>query len=209
MAKDKQAGNGYVKEETMLLVAFIALALGFICGVVFTVYKSGSSLNIKTPQARDTDQDHDHPEESDKKISALEQEINKNPENIEAWIKLGNICFDANKIKKAIRAYEKALELNPGNANVLTDLGVMYRRDKQPEKAVEVFDKAMTVEPHHEVSRFNKGIVLMHDLKDYEGAIREWNELVKLNPMAMTPGGQTVKEMVERIKKTMNQQKNG
>ncbi|MCP4107374.1 MAG: tetratricopeptide repeat protein [Desulfobacteraceae bacterium] len=142
-------------------------------------------------------------------ISAIEQDISKNPEDAEAWIKLGNICFDSGRVKKAIGAYEKALELNPKNANVLTDLGVMYRRDKQPEKAVEAFDKAITADPHHEVSRFNKGIVLMHDLKNYEGAIREWNELVKMNPMAMTPGGQTVKEMVERIKESMNQQKNG
>lgn len=205
MAQDKQVGNDYVRKSTMLTVAFIAMVAGFLGGVVFTVYKSGAGPLVKTsPPVQDADQDHKHTtEEQAEKISALEEETRQNPENVEAWIQLGNIYFDTNMFKKSVSAYEKALDLDPDNANVLTDLGVMYRRSGQPDKAVEAFDKAIKTDPRHEVSRFNKGIVLMHDLKDFEGAIRAWEELVKVNPSAMTASGQTVKEMIKRMKEKM------
>ena len=90
--------------------------------------------------------------------------------------------------KKAKKAapYEKSLELNPRNANVLTDLGIMYRRNGQPQKAIEKFDEAIVVNPRHEMSRVNKGIVLMHGLGDREGAIESWEELLGINPVGYT-----------------------
>ena len=96
------------------------------------------------------------------------------------------------------------MSLQPNNADVLTDLGVMYRRNEQPEKAVEAFDKAIQVNPRHEVSRFNKGIVLMHDLRDSRGALEAWDELVKMNPMAKAPNGLLIKDMIEKLKKSAN-----
>jgi peroxiredoxin len=47
----------------------------------------------------------------------------------------------------------------------------MYRRSGQPRKAIENFNKAIAVNPKHETAQFNKGIVLMHDLGDRDGAI--------------------------------------
>ncbi|MBW1802723.1 MAG: tetratricopeptide repeat protein, partial [Deltaproteobacteria bacterium] len=81
-----------------------------------------------------------------------------------------------------------------------TDLGVMYRRNGQPKKAIEAFEAAIKSDPSHEVSRFNKGVVLMHDLNDDRGAIQAWEELVKLNPFAKTPGGQLVAGIIKNLK---------
>ena len=93
------------------------------------------------------------------------------------------------------------MALVPNDPNVLTDLGVMYRRNKQPEKAIEAFDKAISADPSHEKSRFNKGIVLMHDLNDIDGAARAWEGLVEINPNAMAPGGkQPISVMLDRLK---------
>jgi cytochrome c-type biogenesis protein CcmH/NrfG len=128
------------------------------------------------------------------------------PENEEAWIQLGNLYFDNHKLDKAIRAYKKSLELNPNNANVMTDMGVMYRRNGQPLKAIEAFDKTITIDARHEIARFNKGIVSMHDLKDHKSAIQVWEELVSVNPLAKTPNGQLVQVMIERLKENINQQ---
>ena len=84
-------------------------------------------------------------------------------------------------------------------------LGIMYRRSGQPQKAIEAFDRAIATDPKHENSRFNKGIVLMHDLNDREGAIAAWEELVEVNPNALTPNGsQPLKEMINRVRGSMN-----
>ena len=40
MAKSNQPVNGYVRKETMMLVAFVTLIVGFIGGIVFSAFKS-------------------------------------------------------------------------------------------------------------------------------------------------------------------------
>lgn len=196
----KTVAKGYVKTENMLLVALLSIAVGFLLGVVFTVYRSGSSVDsmggISNQQAQtEAMLIEQHQDE----IAALEDETIKNPANAEAWVSLANLYFDTNQIKKAISAYETALKLNGEQANVWTDLGVMYRRDNRPEDAVEAFDKAIALNPKHEISRFNKGIVLLHDLKDNKGAMEAWNSLLRINPDALAPGGQRVDALVEQF----------
>ncbi len=88
----------------------------------------------------------------------------------------------------------------PDSPDVLTDLGIMYRGNRQPEKAVEMFSKAISLDPKHQNSRMNKGIVLLHDLKDEQSAIQAWEQLLEINPIATFPDGQTVEELVRHYK---------
>ena len=113
---------------------------------------------------------------------------------------MGNTYFDTSRFSKAIRAYTKYDEIQPGNANVLTDLGVMYRRNGQPQEALATFEKAMSADPRHELSRFNKAIVLMYDLGDIPGAIAAWEEQLKINPAAVAGNGSSISEFVANAK---------
>lgn len=201
MGKQKETNGQYVKKETMLVVALVAIIVGFLGGVVFSAYTSGVGLNGSAPGPSDqTAQKQDISNKLAQEINDLEKEISLHPENIEALIRLGNLYFDTEQPGKAIMAYNNALELNPGNPDVLTDLGVMYRRKGQPLEAIKVFDKAIKIDPRHEASRFNKGVVLLHDLNDSEGAIRAWEELVEVNPFARANGDELVLKLIEKIK---------
>ena len=133
-------------------------------------------------------------------IFELERRTVEKPDDVEAGTHLGHLYFDANNYDKAILAYNKSLEFKPDNADVLTDLGIMYRRSGHPEDAISAFDRAIKVDPHHETSLFNKGIVLMHDLNDKEGAIKAWEKLVSINPNAQTPTGQSVRELIKKVR---------
>jgi cytochrome c-type biogenesis protein CcmH/NrfG len=205
MTKQNEApATGYVKKETVLWVATITLVVGFLMGVVVTVYKSSSGLPVPSAPPRS----QPPPPQAGKqgpsvetaaRIFELEKLTNQNPNDAEAWIQLGNLHFDSDNYEKSINAYQKSLALQPNNANVLTDMGVMYRRSGKPAEAIKAFDKAITVDPRHEVSRFNKGIVLMHDLNDIAGAVRSWEELVAVNPTAKSPNGQLVAELIKRM----------
>jgi cytochrome c-type biogenesis protein CcmH/NrfG len=196
MAKTAQPDlKQYMRKETALLLALLALAVGFFGGVFFGVYKSGPSIKgmpVGAPAAQKELQDQ---------IATLEKETQQNPANVTAWVELGNAYFDSDQYKKSIQAYSKALELKPDNADVWTDMGVMYRKDGRPQEAIKAFDQAIAVNPKHEVSRLNKGIVLFHDLKDTQGAIQVWEGLLEINPMAMAPGGMSVDQMVQGLKK--------
>ena len=77
----------------------------------------------------------------------------------------------------------------------------MYRRNGDPAKAVQCFDRALAINDRHEVALFNKGIVLMHDINDTEGALKAWERLVEINPNAQTPNGQSVQSMIDQVKK--------
>jgi len=201
MGKQKETDGQYVKKETMLVVALVAIIVGFLGGVVFSAYNSSPGLNV--PASGLSDQASQKQNISNKlaqEINDLEKELSLHPENIEASIRLGNLYFDTDQPGKAIIAYSKALELDPGNPDVLTDLGVMYRRKDQPLEAIKAFDKAIKIDPRHEASRFNKGVVLLHDLNDSEGAIRAWEELVEVNPFAKAQGNKLVLELIEKIR---------
>lgn len=205
MARQQKIIEGnYVRKETFLIVTLLALAVGFFGGVVFAVFKSdskipGQSAPIQAqPQAA-------APVSIDR-IAALERKTEANPADIKAWTELGNAYFDANQYEKSISAYRKSLELDPSNPNVWTDMGVMYRRSGKPEEAIKAFDQAIAVDPKHEVSRMNKGIVLLHDLNDFDGAIGAWEGLLEVNPVATAPNGVSIDEMVVQLKKQQAEQ---
>ncbi len=188
--------KNYMRKETALLISLLALAVGFFGGVFLGVYKSGSGLQGTpaggSPAAQKELQDQ---------IAALEKESQQNPSNVAAWVELGNAYFDSDQYEKSIQAYRKALDLKPDNADVWTDMGVMQRKAGRPQDAVKAFDQAIAVNPKHEVSRLNKGIVLFHDLQDAAGALRAWEGLLEINPTAMAPGGVSVDQMVQSLKK--------
>jgi cytochrome c-type biogenesis protein CcmH/NrfG len=203
----KKVPAGYVKKETTLLAALLTLAIGFFGGVLFGVYRTAPMASM--PPAQGMPPAAVPPAQVNpglkSQIAALEKQAADNPTNAENWIKLGNTFFDANQFAEAIDAYTKALELNPKNANVWTDLGVMYRRSGKPGEAIKAFDRAIGTDPKHEVSRFNKGVVLLHDLDDTAGAIQAWEGLLGVNPMAMSPTGTSVDQMVQQMKAGMAQ----
>lgn len=207
MPKNKDViDSAYVKKQTLFGSVIVALLVGFVSGTIYSSFKlaaetkvppQGSAAMVKVSSG---EQDHDHTAAFASEILKIEQYLKAHPEDAEKWAQLGNYFFDSDQFENAISAYEKSLAIDPGKIGVVTDLGVMYRRNKQPEKAIEAFDKAISIDPSFETARFNKGIVLLHDLNDVEGGIRAWEELVEQNPMAMAPNGESVDALVQRMK---------
>jgi cytochrome c-type biogenesis protein CcmH/NrfG len=199
--KTKQVEVQVVRKETMYMVAVLALAVGFFGGVVFSVLSSDSSppgQSVAPVQSSPAPQAN---VDLSAGIAMLEKAVADNPNDVNAWIQLGNNYFDTDQYEKSIQAYRKSLAINPNNANVWTDMGVMYRRSGRPQEAIKSFDKAIEVDPKHKTARFNKGIVYLHDLKDTQAAIQAWEDLMKIDPFAMAPNGQSVDQLVTSLKK--------
>ncbi|MBI5593733.1 MAG: tetratricopeptide repeat protein [Deltaproteobacteria bacterium] len=184
------------KNSAVIWVGGVFLVIGFFIGIVVGVYKSDL-----TPTGRSMSGNAGKTPELKSRIAELKNLVRQNPDDPESWIVLGNACFDANQYEESIQAYQKALAINPGNADVWTDMGVMYRLSDQPREAIRAFDKAAEIDPMHEISRINKGIVLLHDLKDSQGAIRAWEAVLVINPLATLSSGQSVDEMLNALKK--------
>jgi len=191
-----------IKKESLIYALLIGFVAGFISGAVFAVYKLGptDSQNQATETVAAPSQLNNQTTEA---ISNMEIEVTANPNNVEAWTRLGHLYFDSDQPEKAIKAYSRSLDLQPGNADVLTDLGVMYRRNKQPAKAIETFEKAYGLQPDHVMARLNKGIVLLYDLNKPEEAIASWEEVLAINPETKLNNGMLLKQLIEEIKKEM------
>lgn len=115
-------------------------------------------------------------------ITRLEALVKDDPSNYGAWKKLGDNYFDVDNAKKSVSAYKKALDLEGNDPNVWTDMGVMYRRLQQFDKALESFDRAIKENPNHTVSRLNRGVVYIYDLKEIDKGIAAWEEFLRIEP---------------------------
>ena len=201
MTKRTNTLEDMVKKTTVYGVAVLCLTAGFFGGIVFSSYKSSQA-----PVAPQAPVQADVADRS-RELDALTRETSQNPNNVTAWVQLGNLYFDTEQFDKSIWAYRKSLDLDPKNANVWTDMGVMYRRSNQPREAIAAFDEAIRVDPKHEIARFNKGIVLLHDLNEPQSGIEAWEELLTINPLAMAPNGKSVDELVVIYKKNLQDTK--
>ncbi len=202
----ENTNNGdHVKKQTLIGAVVFSLVIGFVAGTVYSSFKlpSKSNLSPKGNVASTNSAPQENSEESAKiasQIFQVEQALKNNPEDVTALVTLGNLFFDSHQYANAIEAYNKSLILEPNNVSVMTDLGTMYRRNKQPDMAVKTFDRAIQIDPKFETARFNKGVVLLHDLQDFEGGIKAWEDLIAQNPTAMAPNGESVDSIIQRMK---------
>jgi len=183
--------NTLARKPSMVWLSILLVTVSFIGGTIFSSFRlagDAAPMSQSTGVSRAAD------------LDALKAGALKNKDNAKAWTQLGNAYFDSDQYQNAIEAYEKSVAIEPGNPNVLTDLGVMYRRNKQPEKAVEMFNRAIEADSKHEFSRMNKGVVLFHDLNDKQGAMKAWEGLLAVNPIAMFGNGQSVDSVVWKYK---------
>jgi cytochrome c-type biogenesis protein CcmH/NrfG len=202
-----------MKKETVILMVVIALLVGFTVGatvgILYMINREGKEVERVTtvqkpqmaPQGAPSGAPAPGPSDRDSievtsKIQTLKEIVKKDPKNLAAWVELGNLYFDSDQPKEAIDAYSQYLAMKPDNADVRTDMGIMFRSLGQFDRAIEEFRKAAQTDPKHADSRYNIGIVLLHDKRDMKGAIKAWEEYLKVEPQG------------ERADRVMAQMKN-
>jgi cytochrome c-type biogenesis protein CcmH/NrfG len=188
-----------MKKENALLFIAIAFVVGVVVGVIATVLYEEQTPVIPTsikPPASPPAQTINA--ETQKQISALQSLLKEDPKNQKALIELGNLYFDANQFDPAIQAYSQALELDPKNADVRTDMGIMFRRKGDFDRAIAEFQKAAESDPRHINSRYNLGVVLLHDKGDIKGAIKAWEDFLKVEPNG--PRADNIRSQLEKMK---------
>ena len=194
--------EGTVRKSTLYLTAVLCLLLGTYLGTMLPAFRG--SMGISSPVQQNQPQQTPTPAgqgaENNSHTRELEESVRKNPQDLHAWIQLGNHYFDADKPRDAIRAYEHALVIKADSPDVLTDMGIMYRQLGDFERAAENFTQAIKINPLHEQSRFNLGVVLFVDFNRKDEARKVWRELVGINPEAKTPDGVLLRTMLNEVK---------
>ncbi|WP_147819770.1 tetratricopeptide repeat protein [Salidesulfovibrio onnuriiensis] len=180
----------HVRRSTCIMLMILALMAGAFIGNVVT-----SLMFEQRQHAVSTGMPAGSPQTAPE-LATLEAAATSHPDDPHAWSALGNYYFDHDMPSRAVEAYEKSLALGPNHPGVWSDLGVMYRRTGRFEKAVEAFDQATALDPKLTVARFNKGIVLLHDLDKKEEALAVWRAILAMDPAATAPDGRSLDEVI-------------
>ncbi len=196
-----------MKKETVILYVVIALLVGFISGatvgILWVTKGKEKTVMVQKPQmappgspapapsARDTI-------EATSQIQTLKEIVKKDPKNLAAWVELGNLYFDTDQPKEAIEAYKQYLTIKPENPDIRTDMGIMYRKLGEFDRAIEEFRKAAQGDPRHINSRYNLGLVLLHDKQDMNAAIKAWEDYLKVDPNSER--AQRIRAQIEKMK---------
>jgi len=172
---------------------------GLILGVM--IFSGGPSQVSQVPRPQTQQQPQVDKIQLQREIAQLEGMAKNDPQNYQAWKKLGDNYFDTNLPNKSIESYRKALALDDGDPNVWTDMGVMYRRIGDFTMALEAFEEAIQKGPNHTVSRLNKGVVYIYDLKDYAKGIAAWEDFLRVQPAGQQ--ADQVRADLEQIRQKM------
>ena len=193
-----------MKKETGILLIVIAFLVGFISGATVAILKGTKATEkapvVQKPQmASEPASAGPSPLEVASEIQALKDIVKKDPKNLPAWVELGNLYFDSNQPKEAIEAYSQYLAIKPDNPDVRTDMGIMYRKLGDFDRAIEEFRMAIQSDPKHVNSRYNLGLVLLHDKHDVKEAVKAWEDYLKVDPNSER--AQRIKTQLENLKK--------
>lgn len=129
-----------------------------------------------------------------KSLQALEEVIEINPKNTDAYFIIGNIFHIKGQLGKAIKAFNKVLELDSNHTDASISLSVILNDIGKYEQAQEVFEKA-----NKHVKKENSGVDDPHINKKfsskhyeiaemyfsynrYEEALFEYNKAIALDP---------------------------
>jgi cytochrome c-type biogenesis protein CcmH/NrfG len=189
------------------LAIVVAFLVGFISGATVAILKGTKGAEkpavVQKPQMAPAGVPAPGPPARDSievasQIKTLREIVKKDPKNLPAWVELGNLYFDTDQPKEAIEAYSQYLAVKPDNPDVRTDMGIMYRKLGQFDKAIEEFRKAAQSDPKHVNSRYNIGLVLLHDKQDIKSAIKAWEDYLKVDPNSER--AQRIRAQIEKMK---------
>ena len=184
-----------MKKENAIILVIVGVLVGFIAGVGAGIRFASKDVlppavtqNAPVPQKA--------PSESE--IRALEGMIAKDPLNQQALIDLGNRYFDGRQFQKAVDTYARVLKIDPKNADVRTDMAIMLRGLKEYDRAISELRQAAAQDPNHVNSRYNLGIILLHDKGDVKGAIAAWEDCLKAG--AAGDQAEKIREQIKELR---------
>ena len=124
--------------------------------------------------------------------------INKDSNDFDSLVKLGNLFYDGQQFSIAIQYYERALNIHPENPDVRTDMGTAYFYNGNADQAITELQTSLKYRPGHAQALFNLGWVRWQGKQDPKGASAAWQQLLKENPNY--PQRQQVEQYIAKAK---------
>ena len=115
-----------------------------------------------------------------KALASYKKSLKVFPNNSIVYNNIGVTYEDMDQKETALKYFKKSAKINPENTMALSNIGAYYVY-VNPQKAKDYFQKAIEVNPNMDSAHFNLGVAL-RILGDNEGAIREFQKTLQINP---------------------------
>lgn len=178
------------------------LILGFFGGITYHSRQTASppAPSSQTQSAEGLPENHPSKEVMDKVVQLREQ-AEKDPNDKESRIQLGNLFYDIGQYQQAINWYAAALELDPRNVDIRTDMGTAYHFLGDHDRALQEFTVSLSIDPKHPQTLQNMGWVKYNGKKDYQGALEAWDRLLQTNPAYQN--AEQIRKQMEQVRAEM------
>ena len=154
-----------------------ALMFGGLAGYIIAVENGRAA-----PSAAATTAPPPPPVVDESELRAYREILARDPKNVAAAVKAGNLLYDAQRYLEAIGFYQQAFTLNPNDINVSTDLGTALWYAGRPDEALAQYERSLAINATHAQTLFNVGIVRADGKQDYASAAAAWEKLLQTNP---------------------------
>ena len=111
----------------------------------------------------------------------LRRSLELAPDWSPAWMNLGILLKDTNRLDASLACFDKAAELTPDDPDVYANAGPTWGLMDQRERAIECYKKALALNPNHALANCNLGRALM-DLGQYDEAFPLLQKAIEVAP---------------------------
>ncbi len=123
--------------------------------------------------------------DNDYALKKCEKTIEKNPQDVNAWIQKGDVLASQYRYDRAIEAYDEAIKLDPNAAATWNKkCGALSNQGKKDD-AIKCYDDAIRLNPTSDTAWNNKGNTF-YDQGKKDDAIKCYDEAIRLNPTSDT-----------------------
>lgn len=176
----------WTSTQAYLLAAFcllLGVALGYLFrGSASPAASAAAAATTQQGSAAQAQQPAGAQAAVEQAAASLLEAVNRNPNDFDTLVKLGNVYYDGQQFANAIQYYERALALHPENVDVRTDMGTAYWYSGNADKALSELQTSLKYKPGHPQTLFNLGWVRWQGKADPTGAVEAWQQLLKANP---------------------------
>ena len=114
-------------------------------------------------------------------INEAQTDINREPNNLEHWVKLADLHRRSNQLDRTVEAYKVAVTLDPGNLHLQSNLAGAILQMGKPKDAIRRFRAILGVDPNLADVWVNMGVA-QAQLGLKSQAQKSWDSALKVDP---------------------------
>jgi cytochrome c-type biogenesis protein CcmH/NrfG len=166
---------------TVAVMVFGGLA-GYIIALQTGQPAGVASAGIVTAGAAPLQSPAQAPVLDENELRAYRDILERDPRNVQAAVKAGNLLYDAQRYVEAIAFYQEAFAIEPSDVSVSTDLGTALWYAGRADEALAQYARSLALNPRHAQTLYNLGIVRADGKHDYTRAVEAWDTLLETTP---------------------------